>query len=78
MPNIPARLLPTSGRQQTADVNSRARVTERLRRQVVERYERGDVSALGVGEELGLGKATVLRILKAAGVTVRPQGQRLS
>jgi hypothetical protein len=76
-PNIPARLLPTSGRLQTADPGSRIRVTERLRQQVIERYGRGDISALGVGEELGLSKAAVLRILKQAGVTVRAQGQRL-
>lgn len=56
----------------------RTRVTDKLRQQVVNRYQAGNISAQAVAEELGIGKATVLRILKQADVPVRPHGQRIT
>jgi DNA invertase Pin-like site-specific DNA recombinase len=53
----------------------RRRITAQLRTAVVEAYESGKTSRQ-VAEEWALGRATVLKILKAAGVTVRPQGRR--
>lgn len=53
----------------------RRRITARLRATVVEIYASGKTSRQ-VAEELGLGRTTVLQILKAAGVTVRPQGRK--
>jgi len=53
----------------------RRRLTARLRAAVVEAYEAGQTSRQ-VAEELGLGRSTVLGILKDAGVAVRPQGQK--
>jgi DNA-binding NarL/FixJ family response regulator len=53
----------------------RRRITARLRAAVVEAYESGQTSRQ-VAEELVLGRTTVPKILKAAGVTVRPQGRR--
>lgn len=47
----------------------RRRITAQLRAAVVEAYESGQVA-----RELALGRSTVLKILKAAGVTMRPQG----
>jgi hypothetical protein len=46
-----------------------------LRAEVAERYIAGQASQL-IAEELHLGKATVLRILRAANVEVRPVGVR--
>jgi len=42
---------------------------------VVEAYESGQTSR-EVAEMFTIGRTTVLKILKAAGVTVRPQGQK--
>jgi hypothetical protein len=53
----------------------RRRITARLRAEVVEAYDSGKTSRQ-VAEELALGRTTVLKILKAAGVTVRPQGRK--
>jgi hypothetical protein len=53
----------------------RHRITARLRAVVVEAYESGQTSRQ-VAEELALGRTTVLKILKTAGATVRPQGRR--
>lgn len=64
-----------SDQRQSAPVAFRSRVTLKMREEVVELYEAG-LSALAVAEQLHIGKSTVLKILKAAGVTVRPQGQR--
>jgi DNA-binding transcriptional regulator LsrR (DeoR family) len=41
----------------------------------VEAYESGRTSRQ-VAKELELGRTTVLKILKAAGLTVRPPGQK--
>jgi DNA-binding NarL/FixJ family response regulator len=53
----------------------RRRITAQLRSAVVKAYESGQ-SSRQVAEELMLGRTTVLKILTAAGVTVRPQGRR--
>jgi hypothetical protein len=53
----------------------RRRITSRLRTEVVEAYDVGQTSRQ-VAERFGLGRPTVLGILKTAGVTVRPQGRR--
>ena len=53
----------------------RRRITAQLRAAVVEAYESGQTSRQAA-EELALGRTTVLKILKAAGVAVRPQGQK--
>jgi DNA invertase Pin-like site-specific DNA recombinase len=51
------------------------RVTARLQAAVVEAYE-GGMSIRRVAASLGLGRTTVLEILKDAGVTVRPRGRK--
>lgn len=53
----------------------RRRITAQLRTAVVEAYESGRTSR-EVAEELNIGRSTVLKILKQAGATVRPQGQK--
>ena len=53
----------------------RRRITVGLRADVVEAYESGQTSRR-VAEELALGRTTVLKILKDAGVPVRPQGRK--
>lgn len=56
----------------------RTRVTARVCARVIDRYSSGDVSALDTAEHLGLGKSTVLKILKESGVQVRKYGHRLT
>lgn len=46
-----------------------------VRERVVTLYKTEQRSALSLSAELGIGKSTVLKILKAAGVSVRPLGQ---
>lgn len=53
----------------------RQRITERLRAEVIEAYGFGQTSR-EVAETFAIGRTTVLKILKAAGVTVRPQGRK--
>jgi hypothetical protein len=53
----------------------RRRITARLRAHVLEAYGSGQASRQ-VAEELALGRTTVLKILKDAGVAVRPQGRK--
>ncbi|SKK27219.1 Uncharacterised protein [Mycobacteroides abscessus subsp. massiliense] len=53
----------------------RQRITDRLRAEVVEAYESGQTSR-EVAETFAIGRTTVLKILKASGVKVRPQGSR--
>jgi len=53
----------------------RRRITASLRADVVEHYERG-MTSRQVAKTLGLGRTTVLGILKAAGVVMRPRGCR--
>jgi hypothetical protein len=53
----------------------RRRITDKLRADLVDAYESGQTSRQ-VADELALGRTTVLKILKDAGVTVRPQGRK--
>jgi DNA invertase Pin-like site-specific DNA recombinase len=53
----------------------RRRVTGSLRADVVEHYTQG-MTARQVASTVGLGRTTVLKIPKEAGVAVRPQGRR--
>jgi len=56
----------------------RARLTDRLRAQIIAYYEQGNVSALETAQQFGVGKSTVLRILRDGGADVRPHGKRLT
>src|SRR4029078_3035065 len=56
-------------------VPQRGRTTHTLRAEVVEHYAAG-MSCRRVAAALGLGRTTVLQILKAAGIEVRPQGRK--
>ena len=56
-------------------VPQRRRITARLRAEVVEHYTAG-MSCRRVAAKLGLGRTTVLEILKAAGVALRAQGRK--
>ena len=56
-------------------VPQRRRITHTLRAEVVEHYAAG-MSCRRVAAALGLGRTTVLQILKAAGIEVRPQGRK--
>ena len=53
----------------------RRRITASLRADVIEHYNHG-MSSRWVAARLGLGRTTVLEILKLAGVEVRAQGRR--
>lgn len=53
----------------------RRRVSKQLRAEIVEYYRQG-LSSLDVAEVLGVGKSTVLNVLKAAGEPIRPRGVR--
>jgi hypothetical protein len=53
----------------------RRRITARLRADVVDAYELGQTSRQ-VAEEFALGRTTVLKILRTAAVTIRPQGKK--
>lgn len=48
-------------------------MTERIKDEVVELYTRG-MSSRAVAEQVETGRTTVLEILKARGVELRPQG----
>ena len=56
-------------------ITQRRRITHTLRAEVVEHYAAG-MSCRRVAAALGLGRTTVLQILKAAGIEVRPQGRK--
>jgi transposase-like protein len=56
-------------------VPQRRRITARLRAEVVEHY-RGGMTSRRVAATLGLGRTTVLGILRDAGVELRPRGRR--
>src|SRR5262245_53026244 len=65
----------TDGRPQLLPpVTQRRRITARLRVEVIEHYNRG-MSSRRVALALGLGRTTVLEILKVAGVEIRPHGR---
>jgi hypothetical protein len=53
----------------------RARITPKLRAEVVAPYQRGE-SSRKVAEACGVAKTTVLMILKSEGVELRLQGRR--
>jgi hypothetical protein len=53
----------------------RRRITARLHVEVIEHYERG-MSSRRVAATLGLGRTTVLEIIKAAGITLRPRRRK--
>jgi len=55
-------------------VRQRRRITARLRAEVVEHYAIG-MTSRQVAATFGLGRTTVLEILKAAGLAVRPRGR---
>jgi hypothetical protein len=77
--NLSARFaVPTSNLDDKAtspQPGRRTRVTSRLRAEVVRRYEAGAPSR-EVAEELGIGKATVLKVLRTEGVQLKPMGAR--
>jgi hypothetical protein len=54
------------------------RVTDSPRQHVIRRYTPENISVKAVGNEFGLAKSSVLRILKQSDVHIRPQGQRLT
>jgi hypothetical protein len=56
-------------------VRRRRRITARLRAEVIEHYERG-MSSRRVAATSGLGRTTVLEILKTADVELRPRGRK--
>ncbi|MGV9671358.1 helix-turn-helix domain-containing protein [Gordonia sp. NPDC003504] len=51
----------------------RSRITEQLRSDVVRLYEDG-MTSRAVAGEVGIGRTTVLNILKREGVEIRPHG----
>ena len=57
------------------ELRRRTRVTPQLRAEVVRRYQARESSRV-VADELGLSKATVLKILRADGVEAKPVGAR--
>lgn len=59
-------------------VPAKQRITQSLRRKIVTYYESGNVSAQQAAEEHGVGKSTVLKILREAGAEVRPHGRRIT
>lgn len=59
-------------------VQTKRRTTQRLRGEIVAYYKRGNVSALQTAKAHGVGKSTVLMILREAGAEVRPHGRRLT
>jgi hypothetical protein len=61
--------------EQVQVVPQRRRITDSLRGNVVEYYARGMTSRL-VASTLGLGRTTVLNIMKAADVAIWPQGRK--
>jgi hypothetical protein len=56
-------------------VPQRRRITHALRVEVVEHYAAG-MSCRRVAGTVGLGRTTVLQILEAAGVEIRPRGRK--
>jgi len=66
--NTPRQLAPPSDRSRVGTPPSRrTRITEKHRAQAIDLYV-GGMSAVDVGQEVGVGKATVLRTLQDASV----------
>lgn len=61
-----------------SEIRQRSRLTPALRDQVAAFYTHNEVSALKTAEHFGIGKSTVLKILKSSGTDVRPRGRRLT
>ena len=59
----------------SSPTSQRQRITARLRAEVIKHYEQG-MSSRRVAAALALARTTVLRILKAAEVEVRPRGRK--
>jgi DNA invertase Pin-like site-specific DNA recombinase len=59
----------------SSPASQRQRITARLRAEVIEHYDQG-MSSRRVAATLGLGRTTVLKILKTAEVEVRPRGRK--
>lgn len=66
---------PTDRGIQPTATDRRRRITQSLRDEVVTQYQAGKTSR-ELAEGCGIGRTTVLAILKKAGVQLRPQGQR--
>ncbi len=64
-----------SGPENVSPPARRRRITASLRADVVEHYM-NEMTSRQVAVALGLGRTTVLEVLKAAGVEVRPQGRK--
>ncbi len=75
--NTRSTLAPPSDRLKVRPAATRTRVNRKHRAKVVELYVSG-MSAPAVSDDMGLGKATVLRILKESGVPIRPRGGRIT
>jgi DNA invertase Pin-like site-specific DNA recombinase len=67
---------PTDRAATTHRPDRRRRITRQLREEVVRRYVSENQTALEISEECGIGKSTVLRVLKAAEVPMRRQGEK--
>jgi transposase len=59
----------------SSPASQRQRITARLRAEVIKRYDHG-MSSRRVAATLGLGRTTVLKILRTAEVEVRPPGRK--
>ena len=59
----------------SSPTSQRQRITARLRAEVIKHYDQG-MSSRRVAATLGLGRTTVLKILKTAEVEVRPRGRK--
>lgn len=68
---------PSARYRRQTQPTTRKRITTKLRQQIVEHYEQGNVSALQAAEEFGISKTSVLNILKREGAAVRKHGHRL-
>lgn len=80
MPNTPVTRVRPTGRSSVEDCDpappgdpGRRRVTRKDRAEVVRLYELG-LPARAVAEQIGMSKGCVLKVLKASGVMMRPQG----
>lgn len=75
--NTPRHLRPSSDRLRVLLRSTKTRITAKHRARAVELYL-GGMSALAVSEKLGIGKATVLNILRNEEIAIRPVGHKLS
>ena len=59
----------------SSPASQRQRITARLRAEVIKHYDQG-MSSRRVAATLGLGRTTVMKILRMAEVEVRPRGRK--